>query len=54
MHSLCAADVSSTAKVALYARLHEEVKAIANGERDWFANTANCAKILFHSLPDIN
>jgi L-methionine (R)-S-oxide reductase len=54
MLSHSAADVSSTDKVALYSRLDEEVKAIVAGERDWIANTANCAAILFHSLPNIN
>src|SRR5580704_19217134 len=54
MHSLSAADVSSTDKVALYARLYEDVKAIVDGEQDLIANTANCAAILFHSLPNIN
>jgi L-methionine (R)-S-oxide reductase len=54
MHSLSAAKGSPADKVALYARLYEEVKAIVEGERDWIANTANCAAILFHSLPNIN
>ena len=44
----------STDKVALYARLYDEVKATVAGQREWIANTANCAAILFHSLPNIN
>jgi putative methionine-R-sulfoxide reductase with GAF domain len=30
------------------------VKAIVETEQDWIANTANCAAILFRSLPDNN
>jgi GAF domain-containing protein len=54
MHSLSRKTVSPTDKPALYAHLHEELKAIVEGERDLIANTANCAAVLFHSLPDIN
>ena len=54
MRSLSTANVSPEDKVAFYVRLHEELKAIVEAERDWIANTANCAAILFHSLPNIN
>jgi L-methionine (R)-S-oxide reductase len=54
VHSLSTSDVFSTDKVALYAHIHEQVNAIVAGEQDWIANTANCAAILFHSLPNIN
>jgi GAF domain-containing protein len=47
-------NVRPTDKPALYAHLHEQLRAIAEGERDLIANSANCSAILFHSLPDIN
>ncbi len=54
MHSFAAAKVPLGNKAAFYGHLHEEVKTAMEGERDWVANTANCAAILFHSLPNIN
>jgi L-methionine (R)-S-oxide reductase len=41
-------------KPALYAQVWKELAALLDGERDFIANTANCAAILFHSLPDLN
>lgn len=38
----------------IYANLLRTVAAVLEGERDWIANTANCAALLFHSLPDLN
>jgi L-methionine (R)-S-oxide reductase len=37
-----------------YSQLLPELTAVLEGERDWIANTANCAALLFHSLPDLN
>ena len=37
-----------------YSQLLQELTAVLEGERDWIANTANCAALLFHSLPDLN
>lgn len=54
MHSFPSITVSPANKAALYANLHEGVKAVLEGERDCIANTANCAAMLFQSLPDIN
>ena len=54
MQSRLTIHVNPDDKVAFYLHLHEELKAIVEGERDWIANTANCAAILFHSLPNIN
>jgi putative methionine-R-sulfoxide reductase with GAF domain len=54
MRSLSTAGVSSNDRIVFYARLHEEVKAIVEGEQDWIANTSNCAAILFHSLMNIS
>ncbi len=41
-------------KSELYRKLETELNAIVAGERDFTANTANCAALLFHALPDIN
>ena len=38
----------------LYAALEREVTALLAGERDLVANAANCAALLYHSLPDVN
>ena len=47
-------DPGSMDKAALYRHVHQEVAALVAGERDFLANSANCAAILFHSLPEIN
>src|ERR1044072_7232038 len=54
MHSLPGEDLRGLAKPALYAQLHKELNALLEGERDVIANTANCAALLYHSLPDLN
>ncbi len=41
-------------KPARYAALLGQVQAMLAGERDWLANTANLAALLFASLPDLN
>ena len=41
-------------KTELYARLRAELAAVVEGERDLIANLANCAALLFHTLPDLN
>lgn len=41
-------------KAALYRQLQAEITAIMEGERDFIANSANCAALLFQSLPDLN
>jgi len=41
-------------KPNLYARVQVELAALFEGERDFIANAANCAAVLFQSLPDIN
>lgn len=43
-----------TDKRELYARLVREAAALFAGERDFIANAANCAAILFQALPQIN
>ncbi|PQO44707.1 GAF domain-containing protein [Blastopirellula marina] len=54
MHEITAHDDLSIDKAEFYARLGGDVEAILTGERDWIANTANCAAILFHALREIN
>lgn len=54
MRSKLNAEPAAADKPAFYHRLHRDVSAIMAGERDWIANTANCAAVLFHALPDIN
>jgi L-methionine (R)-S-oxide reductase len=39
---------------ALYAQVHKELAALLEDERDLIANSANCAGLLFHALPDLN
>ena len=41
-------------KAAAYASLLAQLRAMLTGERDWLANTANTAALLFGSLPDLN
>lgn len=41
-------------KPALYAQLVEELSGLIAGERDFIANLANSAALLYHSLPDLN
>ncbi|HEY2410687.1 MAG TPA: GAF domain-containing protein [Pirellulaceae bacterium] len=41
-------------KVALYSQVHKELAALLAGERDFIANTANCAALLYQSLPQLN
>ncbi len=38
----------------MYADLRSHLLAILAGERDWIANLANTAAVLFHGLPDLN
>ena len=37
-----------------YPQITAELAAILSGERDWLANLANTAAVLFHALPDLN
>ena len=53
MH-LSTVDSRAADKAANYRQLQAEVAAILEGERDFIANSANCAALLFQSLPDLN
>jgi L-methionine (R)-S-oxide reductase len=41
-------------KSELYANLQSKLRALLKGEHDVIANAANCAALLYHSLPDVN
>lgn len=45
-------DVSS--KSELYANLQLQLRSLLEGERDFIANAANFAALLYHSVPDLN
>lgn len=45
---------SAAAKVELYAGLASQLRSLLEGERDFIANAANFASLLYHSLPDLN
>lgn len=38
----------------LYESLHSQLRSLLEGEDDFIANAANCAALLYHSLPDVN
>lgn len=44
----------TAAKSELYANLKSQLRALLEGEDDFIANSANCAALLYHSLPDLN
>ena len=54
MHTFSRDDLPGADKPALYAKLRAELSALVEGERDFIANTANCAALLFELLPDLN
>jgi GAF domain-containing protein len=41
-------------KSEFYANLAAQLRSLLEGERDFIANAANFASLLFHSLPDLN
>ena len=41
-------------KAAAYADLEAQLRALLGDERDWIANAANAAALLFHALPGLN
>lgn len=44
----------TAAKSELYANLKSQLRALLEGEDDFIANSANCAALLYHSLPELN
>ena len=49
-----AADLSSTTKPELYRQLALQCHALIDGENDPVANMANCAALIFNSVPSLN
>jgi L-methionine (R)-S-oxide reductase len=47
-------DQQASSKPDLYAQLISQLRGLLHGERDFIANTANLASLLYHSLPDLN
>jgi len=41
-------------KAELYSNLLAQLRSLLEGERDFIANAANGASLLYHSLPDLN
>ena len=48
------APLSHASKREAYSELHAQARALFEGERDFTANAANLAALVFHSLPDLN
>ncbi|HEV2841619.1 MAG TPA: GAF domain-containing protein [Chthoniobacterales bacterium] len=49
-----ASDVSSLSKADLYRELGEQLRALTDDETDPVANMANCAALIFNSVPRLN
>jgi L-methionine (R)-S-oxide reductase len=49
-----AAETRGLPKPESYRELASQLDGLLQGERDFIANTANMASLLFHSLPDLN
>jgi L-methionine (R)-S-oxide reductase len=47
-------DIGSLSKPELYRELTAQISAVVEGETDPVANMANCAALIFHSLPGVN
>ena len=47
-------ETASAAPAERYALVLEQARALFEGERDFTANAANLASLLYHSLPDLN
>lgn len=48
------AEPQANSAAALYDQLASQLRSLLEGERDFIANAANFAALLFHSLPDLN
>ena len=47
-------DLSDRTKAELYQQLAAQLQALVEGETDAVANMANCAALIFHSVPGLN
>ena len=48
------AKTEGVSKSELYANLQSQARSLFESERDFIANAANLASLLYHSLPDLN
>ena len=48
------AKTEAASKAELYVNLQAQLRSLLEGERDFIANAANFAALLYHSLPDLN
>jgi L-methionine (R)-S-oxide reductase len=46
--------ITYESKTAMYADLQRQLKSLLTGERDFIANTANCAALIYQMVPDLN
>ena len=49
-----ASELSNLSKPDLYRELTAQISAVIEGETDPVANMANCAALIFHSMPQVN
>jgi L-methionine (R)-S-oxide reductase len=54
MTSLPGAERRTITPISLYDELESQLRSLLAGERDYIANAANFASLLFYSLPDVN
>jgi len=47
-------DIIMEEVAALYETLNSQLRALLDGERDFIANAANTAALIYHTLPDLN
>ena len=48
------ARLESNSKHELYSHLQSQLRSLLEGERDFIANAANFASLVYHSLPNVN
>ena len=51
---VAASDLSSSTKADLYRQLATQCRSLTDKETDSVANMANCAALIFHSIPRLN
>jgi L-methionine (R)-S-oxide reductase len=54
MPTLPGAERQVTTPATLYGQLAAQLRSLLEGERDFIANAANLAALLYHSVPDLN
>ncbi|MEP6986247.1 MAG: GAF domain-containing protein [Chloroflexota bacterium] len=54
MQSVEPTHVPTSSKAELYSLMSAQVSSVFESERDLIANMANCAALIYHTLPDLN